>query len=64
MIFAVVTLWVATKAPWVETLEAGGYDPSYAGLIYGAVFVLMYVCVPLVIGIAFVIRSVQGAGKK
>lgn len=63
LIFAVVTLWAATKAPWVEVLEAGGYDPSYAGLIYGAVFVLMYICVPLVIGIAFVVRSIQGAGR-
>lgn len=64
LLFAVVTLWAATKAPWVEVLEAGGYDPSYAGLIYGAVFVLMYICVPFVIGIAFVVRSVQGAGKR
>ena len=64
LLFAVITLWAVTNAPWVGVLEEGGYDLSYAGLIYGAVFVLMYVCVPLVIGIAFVIRSVQGAGKR
>ena len=64
LFFAVAFLWAATKAPWVEALEAGGYDPSYAGLIYGAMFILLYICVPFVIGIAFVVRSVQGAGKR
>ena len=62
--FAVITLWAVTNAPWVGGLEEGGYDLSYAGLIYGLMFALMYVCVPLVIGIAFVIRSIRGTGKK
>lgn len=63
LVFAIITLWAVTNAPWVETLEAGGYDPSYAGLIYGAMFALMYVCVPFVIGIVFVVRSIRGTGK-
>lgn len=35
-----------------------------SGLIYGGMFALMYVCVPLVIGIAFVVRTIRGTGKE
>jgi len=64
LVFAAVTVWAVTNAPWVGVLEEGGYDLSYAGLIYGVMFALMYICVPLVIGAAFVVRTIRETGKR
>lgn len=63
-LFGAVTLWAVMNAPWVEMLEERGYDLYSAGLIYGLMFILMYICVTIVIGIAFVVRSIRGAGKR
>ncbi len=63
-LFGAVTLWAVTNAPWVEMIEEKGYDLYSAGLIYGLMFIIMYICVTIVIGIAFVVRSIRGAGKR
>lgn len=64
VLFAVLTIWAVTEAPWVAVLEEGGYDLYSAGLIYGLMFILLYILVPFVMGIAFVIRSIRGAAKR